>query len=280
MPELRIGTSGWSYTHWRGGVFYPEGMGPKRWLPYYAGHFDTVEVNGTFYKDPAPESVQNWVRLTPPHFLFAIKVSRYITHVKRLAPNEDSFERFETVARAFGNRLGPVLIQLPPFFIFDARRGQAFFERITALPWRYALEPRHPSWFETEPRRLLARYDIAWCIADSGRRAPRVEHVTADFVYLRFHGPGAGYGGSYRVSYLAEVARRVRTWQRKKLGVYAYFNNDAQGFAVSNAERLALLTGLRKPAIAKRPRRKPPLAKRPERAQPGLRAIFEGRARG
>lgn len=244
MAEVRVGTSGWHYPHWRS-RFYPEQLRPSDWLPYFAERFSTVEVNATFYREPRRSTLAAWVEQTPDDFLFAIKMHRAITHYQRLENVEESLQRFEEVAGAFGQKLGIVLIQLPPSLTFDRERDEAFFKRLRSKNKmrRYALEARHKSWLTEEAYELLRRYDVAWCIADSGGRYPTAEQVTAPYIYLRFHGPGPLYASSYSDEVLQQWAKKIRRWKREKCDVYVYFNNDFEGYAPLNARRLIELVG-------------------------------------
>ena len=236
---LRIGTSGWNYRHWRG-LFYPDELRVRDWLPYYASAFDSVEVNTTFYGQPRESTVRAWVEATPPEFVFAVKMSRFLTHLKRLAPDDHSIDKFATLAGWFGARLGPVLVQLPPALAFEPARVARFFARLP--PHRYALEARHPSWLSREAMALLRAHGVAWCIADSSvfRTA---DAVTAAFVYLRFHGPGKMCDSSYDDRQLGAWARRIARWRARGLEVFAYFNNDVHGYAVDDALRLRARAG-------------------------------------
>jgi len=240
VAELRIGTSGWSYRHWRG-VLYPPGLPARRWIERYAQCFDSVEVNATFYRQPRASVIAHWLEVTPADFAFAVKMPRFITHLQRLDPTPEWVARFEATARAFGPKLGPVLVQLPPTLPFEPERVGRFLARLHR-DRRYALEARHPSWLRPLVFELLARHRVAWCIADSGGHWPRAEVVTSDFVYLRFHGPG-GATPAYAPGALRDVALRIRRWRRRGLDVYAYFNNDAEGHAVRNAGVLAEMLG-------------------------------------
>jgi len=235
---IRIGCSGWAYDDWRDRV-YPPGTPARSWLEYYATLFDTVEVNATFYRLPSRATVEGWAQRTPPGFLFAVKASRYLTHVKRLtdlAPGIGRFfERVEPLAEA--GKLGPVLWQLPEsLHRDDDRLGTA----LAALPsGQHAFEFRHASWFVPEVEALLRARGVALVIGDAPQRRFQTRWVTAPFAYLRFH-YGRGKDGSYTERQLDEWA----TWIRAVSGsadVFAYFNNDWQGFAVENARRLCEL---------------------------------------
>jgi uncharacterized protein YecE (DUF72 family) len=237
--RVRIGTSGYVYPHWRG-TFYPRGLSPARWLDCYARHFDTVELNNPFYRLPTRASFAAWRRAAPAGFVFAVKASRYLTHMKRLKAVGAPLRRFLGRASALEGALGPVLLQLPPQFHANRDRlerlvGLLERQRVVA-GLRVALEVRHPSWLTGDIFARLERAGICLCFHDA-RALPVHAPLTADFVYLRRHG-AAGHGGSYDGRALAADARAVRAWRRQGRDVYVYFNNDARGFAVRNALRL------------------------------------------
>ena len=230
---LRIGCSGWNYKHWRDPVFYPPRLPPRRWLEHYAQFFDTVEINATFYRLPRVEAVARWVEESPPGFLFAVKMSRYVTHVKRLKEVPPSIELFyskiEPLARS--PKLGPVLWQLPANFHRDDERLAG---ALSALPrGRHCFEFRHESWFVPEVYELLRSAGAALVIGDDPRRPFQTHELTAEWTYLRFHHGSRGRRGNYSESELEEWARRIEGW-RREIDVYAYFNNDWEGFAVRN----------------------------------------------
>jgi uncharacterized protein YecE (DUF72 family) len=235
---LRIGTSGWHYPHWRG-VFYPEKLAASRWLDYYAQHFDTVELNSTFYRLPTENGLDTWRESSPRGFCFAAKGSRFLTHMKKLkepAPGIAKF--FERVDRLAG-KLGPVVFQLPPWWEVNLERLAGFLE---ALPPRhkYAFELRNPTWHTDAVYRILRRYKAAFCIFEIAGFQSGLE-ITANFTYIRLHGPGGAYEGSYPEETLRAWARRIREWQRDLRAVYLYFDNDQAGYAVKNALRLKSL---------------------------------------
>jgi uncharacterized protein YecE (DUF72 family) len=245
---VRVGCSGWNYDHWRHGVFYPERCSPARWLPYYAQFFDTVELNNTFYRLPRANAVARWVAESPPGFVFAVKVSRYITHIKRLTDTEQHLplllERLESLLHS--PKLGPLLWQLPPTFRRDDERLAA---ALAAFPraLRHAIEFRHESWFVPEVTALLRERNIALVIADRAEIASFQTHeLTADFAFVRFHHGSRGLRGNYSDRELDEWAERVRAWAERG-DVFAYFNNDWEGFAPRNALGLKERLGLESP---------------------------------
>ncbi len=241
MPaEIRIGTSGWHYKHWRG-PFYPERFAASKMLDFYAERFDTVELNNTFYHLPSERAVCAWRDETPPGFLFTVKGSRFLTHMKKLKDPETGLERFFERADLLAPKLGPVLFQLPPFWDLDLDRLAGF---LRALPpgGRYAFEFRNPSWHVRPVYDLLAANDAAFCPFDlAGYQSP-VE-ITASWTYIRLHGPGGAYQGSYPDEALAGWARRIEQWRKRLKTVYLYFDNDMAGFAPANAATLKRLVG-------------------------------------
>ncbi|HEY9746142.1 MAG TPA: DUF72 domain-containing protein [Oculatellaceae cyanobacterium] len=242
QPRMcRIGASGWSYPDWKH-VFYPADLPDREFLAFYAEHFNTVEVNNSFYRLPRLAVVRHWAETTPPGFLFSVKGSRYITHIKRLQIDSESLERFLAAIEPFRkmSKLGPILFQLPGRWHVDLARLEAF---IHLLPegYLYAFEFRDPNWLVPEVFQLLKERNIACCIYDfKGLQSPVV--VTADFVYLRFHGPGkTPYTGRYSHRVLQEWSQRIREWLQTGLNVYCYFDNTADGAAIQDAEELTRL---------------------------------------
>jgi uncharacterized protein YecE (DUF72 family) len=239
MGSVRIGCSGWNYQHWRERV-YPKGCPPARWLEYYATLFDTVEVNNTFYRLPRRDAVARWVEQTPEGFCFAVKMSRYITHLKRLTDLEGGlarfYERIEPLARS--PKLGPVLWQLPPNFKRNDERLAATLEALP--PGLHAFEFREPSWYVDEVYAALREHNAALVVPDSPKYPFRTLELTADWTFIRFHHGSRGRNGKYSERELEEWARRISDW-RRRVDVYAYFNNDWEGFAVANALRLGKL---------------------------------------
>jgi uncharacterized protein YecE (DUF72 family) len=230
--ELRVGTSGYQYRHWRGD-FYPRGLPTARWLAHYTRRFDTVEINNTFYNLPEPRTFDDWREAAPPGFLFALKYSRYGTHMKHLKDPEAALGPFLERAERLGRRLGPILVQLPPRWSADPGRLDAFL-RAAPRRHRFAVELRDPSWLCDEVFDVLRRRRAALVIHDLIEGHP-VE-LTADWTYLRFH--GRRYGGSYSPQALSGQARRIRRWRGRGHDVYAYFNNDVGGHAPRNAADL------------------------------------------
>lgn len=243
MARFCVGTSGYNYSHWRG-RFYPEGLPSTDWIAYYAREFSTVELNVTFYRLPLAKTFANWYERTPSGFFFALKGSRLVTHLKRLAGVEETVCRFFERAAGLKEKLGVVLWQLPPGLKADGARLAAFCELLAADPVasnvRHAFEFRHQSWFVPEVYEILARHRHALCVAD-GPRWPKAREVTADFVYLRFHGSRKLYSSGYTSEELAGWAEQIRDWLDRGYDVYAYFNNDAEGYAVANARELRSL---------------------------------------
>lgn len=240
--HARIGCSGWNYRHWRNGVFYPAGLPARDWLSYYAEQFDTVELNATFYRLPRASAVERWVSQTPDDFVFAVKVSRFVTHVKRLQDvGEHLALLLDRIEPLVGSpKLGPLLWQLPPSF----RRGDERLETALAeFPpkLRHAIEFRHESWFADEVLQRLRARNVALVLADRPEiHSFQTHELTADFIYVRFHHGSRGRRGNYSPTELEEWAKRIRRWTGAR-DVYAYFNNDWEGFAPANARTLATL---------------------------------------
>lgn len=234
--KIHIGTSGWHYQHWIG-LFYPKETSAKEMFAYYAKHFDTVEINNTFYRLPSANTFDAWRDNSPANFQYAVKASRFITHMKKLKDPESSSEKFFLAAEHLEQKLGPILFQLPPRWKFDAARLADFLEVLPAHH-RYVVEFRDESWLVPEAFSLLRKHNVAFCIHDLGQMQTPLE-ITADFTYLRFHGPGrAKYCGSYSKTELSQWARRIRDFRRDLSAVYVYFNNDVGGWAVKNARTL------------------------------------------
>jgi len=227
-----IGTSGWHYDHWRH-LFYPGKLAKTKWLEFYATHFTTVELNNSFYRLPSETAFANWRDSSPANFTFAVKVSRFITHIKRLKNAEEPVENFITRARILGEKLGPLLYQLPP----NMHRNDEVLESfLSLLPkgMQHIIEFRHQSWLEEEVFEILRRHSVGLCVFDMpSLRCPLV--VTADFAYIRFHGSTGLYASCYSDEELDWWAKRLADLVPSPKVIYVYFNNDAEAFAVRNA---------------------------------------------
>lgn len=242
MKPARIGCSGWNYADWRG-AFYARREPQRRWLELYAEHFDTVEVNTTFYRLPRRDAVAAWVTQTPDGFTFAVKASRYLTHIKRLTDLRQGvarfYERIEPLIEA--GRLGPVLWQLPGNF---ARDDERLHEWLKALPnGLHTIEFRHPSWFTAPVMRALSERGVALTIGDHPERPFQTHAATADWRFVRFHYGSRGRAGNYSATELEQWARRIAQWRRRQ-AVWAYFNNDWRALAPANAALLARRLGV------------------------------------
>lgn len=242
MPQgsVHIGTSGWHYAHWKG-PFYPEKLPARRMLEYYTHSFDTVELNNTFYRLPMESGVENWRDSTPPDFCFAAKGSRFLTHMKKLKDPVPGIAKFFERIEPLGNKLGPVVFQLPPFWDVDTARLEGFLE---ALPGGhlYAFELRNPTWHTAEVNGILRRHNAAFCIFEIAGFHSGFD-LSADFTYVRLHGPGGAYQGSYSKAALKKWAERIHEWQRDLRTIYVYFDNDQAAYAVENARELKELVG-------------------------------------
>ena len=238
---MRIGCSGWQYRSWRGDL-YPEGLPQSRWLERYATTFDTVEVNSTFYRLARRDAVARWIEQTPPDFVFALKASRYLIHMKKLRDIDQGIGRFyERIEPLVGSpKLGPVLWQLPEWFKRDDDTLAAALDLLP--PGRHCFEFRHPSWFCDEVYDQLRRHGVALVIGDTPERPFQTYEMTADFTFIRFHWGHRGRGGNYSKTEIAEWAGRIREW-RSQVDVFAYYNNDWKAYAVRNALELKRLVG-------------------------------------
>ncbi len=248
--KIYIGTSGWVYSHWVG-KFYPENLPSKDRLKYFAKYFDTAEVNYSFYHLPRPTTFLKWYQETPKGFLFSVKASRFITHIKRLKNVKDPWQQFFENAKNLKEKLGPILFQFPPSFKAEKeniQRLRNFLKLLSnyqlatthySLPTthyklRYAFEFRHKTWLDEKTYKLLEKYNAALVIADSSRY-PKAEVVTTDFVYIRMHGPAELFASKYSDKALENLAKKIKKWQKEKRDVFVYFNNDFHGFAIENA---------------------------------------------
>ena len=238
--SIRIGTSGWHYDHWIG-RFYPAKMRRENWLEYYAQHFDTVEINNTFYHMPREQTMINWCDKVPPNFLFAVKASRYITHIKKLRNTTEEVARFLALAGLLGDRLGPILYQLPPSLRKNLQRLDEF---ILSLPNRdcAVFEFRDKSWYDQETFDLMNERGVALCVHDMGDKAPP-RLVTGHVAYVRFHGTSGRYAGNYPDSMLQDWADWLKAQIPNVRAIHAYFNNDVSGHALNNARTLRQMMG-------------------------------------
>jgi uncharacterized protein YecE (DUF72 family) len=240
MRKVWIGTSGWTYKGWRG-PFYPTDIPAKRWLTWYAEQFPTTEINGSFYRTPSLEAVAAWREQTPDEFLFAWKASKFITHWKRLTEkSRNSLELMETRLNVLGDKVGVILFQLPPQFKPDRERLASFLKLLNKKR-QYTFEFRDPGWYEPAILELLRDHNVALCISDH-HDAPSPWEVTADFVYVRGHGPTGEYRDRYSKATLERWAKTVASWRRKRLSVYCYFDNDQKTAAPKDAQRLMEIT--------------------------------------
>lgn len=238
--EYYIGTSGWHYEDWRG-RFYPEDLAKSKWLKFYADHFATLELNNSFYRLPSDKAFINWRESTPEHFVFAVKVSRFITHIKRLRNVEAPLENFLARANLLQRKLGPLLYQLPP----NMKRNDEVLEAfLSFLPRQYGhvFEFRNESWIDDSVFDLLRRYNAGLCVFDMpGFTCPLV--ATADFAYIRFHGSIGLYSSSYSDEELSDWAKKISNLGRNLEKVYIYFNNDVAAYAVKNAQTMMRFLG-------------------------------------
>jgi uncharacterized protein YecE (DUF72 family) len=235
LKGIEIGTSGWHYAGWRG-PFYPKAVKVRDQLTYYTTRFPTTEINNSFYRLPTEKAVKEWRAAVPEDFVFAWKASRYITHFRRLKDCEDSVELVFGRMNELGENFGPVLFQLPPQFHADRERLAGFL-KLLPKKRRHAFEFRHDSWYAPEIFEVLADYNAALCISDHAA-APSPWEVTADFIYLRGHGPSGRYAGAYSDKALDAWAASIRSWRKGRREVYVYFDNDQKSQAPKDADRL------------------------------------------
>ena len=235
LPRLRVGCSGWNYKSWKG-RFYPAGLAASKWLPYYAERFDSVEINNTFYRLPEAQTFAAWRAQVPAGFLFAVKASRFLTHMKRLRNPEEPIERLFARVKPLGRRLGPVLYQLPGTLQFDLSLLDTF---LRALPRRiqHVVEFRHRSWYVDATFDCLERHGASLCLHDK-EGSEITEPFVGPCVYIRFHGTSGRYHGSYGDTALSAWAKRLVARWRDGADVYAYFNNDPEAVATQNAVTL------------------------------------------
>lgn len=232
---IHIGTSGWHYPHWKG-PFYPLQSPSTSLLSYYMKYFHTAEINNSFYQLPQKKTFEQWRDTVPENFIFSVKASRYITHMKKLKDPLQPVSHFLQRIDKLGNKRGPILFQLPPRWKCNPERLESFL-KILPQKYRYTFEFRDPSWFHSEVYEILSRYGASFCIYDlDGRLSPK--EITADFIYIRLHGPEGPYQGKYNQKTLSGWSSDFSRWTQQNKEVYCYFDNDQAGFAVQNAWEL------------------------------------------
>jgi uncharacterized protein YecE (DUF72 family) len=236
---IYIGTSGWHYKHWIG-TFYPEGTKDADQLKYYLKFFSSVEINNSFYRLPAPETFTAWRKAVPADFIFAVKGSRFLTHMKKLKVEKVNISRFFDSVKKLKEKAGPVLFQLPPRWKVNAQRLNDFL-RLLPKKYHYAFEFRNDTWYTDEVYDILRAHGCAFCIYElAGHISPK--QVTTGFIYIRLHGPGNKYQGSYTNATLKKWARQCSQWKQAGYDVYVYFDNDQAGYAAFNAITLKKMT--------------------------------------
>ncbi len=232
--QILVGTSGYNYFHWKN-VFYPQEISQRQWLEYYAQHFNTVELNVTFYRLPQDKAFVSWYRRTPGSFKFVLKGSRFITHIKRLKDCKEPLDLFFSRASLLQEKLICILWQMPPSFEANTGILENFIKLLKKGPAVYhSFEFRNKTWFRKETYELLKNYNMNLCVADSPS-FPYTEEITSSFVYLRFHGGKTLYGSEYSEEELKAWVQKAKTWLKKTEALFAFFNNDYKGFAVKNA---------------------------------------------
>ncbi len=237
---MHIGTSGWHYPHWKG-LFYPEEIPEREYLNYYAQHFYTAEVNNTFYQVPQEKTLKQWVHKAGPGFVFSVKASRYITHMKKLKDPQEPVKNFLNKIKVLEESLGPILFQLPPKWKKNRERLRSFLEFLPT-EFRFAFEFRNPDWFADDIYELLEKNNAAFCVYDFNRRQSP-QKVTSDFVYIRLHGPDGAYKGKYDDQSLSQWAEVISLWKKQGKDIFCYFDNDQLGYAAENALKLKGMIG-------------------------------------
>lgn len=236
MGKYFIGTSGWQYWHWKK-VFYPENLSSKDFFDYYIKYFDTTEINASFYRDIRETTFLKWYQNSPKNFIYSVKLNRVVTHFKRLKVDRKTLDNYINKISLLKEKLGVMLIQLPPGLKFDVVLLEDFIGMLDKN-FRYAIEVRNQSFICNSFFEILSKNNIAFCIADSAGRYPYHEVITADFVYIRLHGHERLYASSYSDKELVNYARKIKNWNKK---TFVYFDNDFSGFAVLNALTLKKL---------------------------------------
>jgi len=238
VARYSIGTSGWHYDDWRG-RFYPEKLPKAKWLEFYARRFSTLELNNSFYRLPSEEAFTRWYYSSPPDFVFSVKVSRFITHIKRLNDCDEALDNFMSRSALLKEKLGPLLYQLPPGLHRDDKLLTAFLKKLPR-ELKHVIEFRHQSWLADEVFDILRRYEAGFCVFDMPRLTSPLL-ATADFAYIRFHGRDSLYSSLYTDEQMADWAKRIAEMARNLDSVYIYFNNDIKGFALKNADTIKKL---------------------------------------
>jgi uncharacterized protein YecE (DUF72 family) len=233
--RIYIGTSGWNYKHWKG-TFYPADVKDSEQFGLYMQTFNTVELNNSFYHLPAIKTFSGWRKAASEGFIFSIKASRYITHMKKLIVDKDSIKKFFSHAGTLKEKMGPVLFQLPPHWKINVERLATFLARLPKGK-RYTFEFRNETWYQEQVYELLKKYNCAFCIYELERHLSPFKE-TANFIYIGLHGPGNKYQGSYSDTALQKWKTRCLKWQENSKDVYIYFDNDQEGFAAFNAQKL------------------------------------------
>jgi len=240
--KIYIGTSGWTYYHWRK-IFYPSNLKSENFLNFYAQHFNTVEINSSFYHLPRAKTFKNWHKKTPSNFLFSVKVWRRITHLKKLKNVKSDFKLFFNRAESLKEKFGPLLFQFPANFRAtkeNIKRLVLFLKFVRnreKIKAHLSFEFRHLSWFNNQIYNLLRRYNIALCWADTPKY-PYEEEITADYLYLRLHGHEVLYASKYSRKQIKSYAEKIERLPKKIKNVYVYFDNDFHGYALKNAREL------------------------------------------
>jgi uncharacterized protein YecE (DUF72 family) len=239
MDKIHVGTSGWSYKHWKE-IFYPPKLKAAMRFNFYAQHFKTTEINASFYRLRTIETVRKWTDNAPDDFLFCPKMSRYLTHMKKLSDPEDTLQRFFEVFEPMQKKMGPVLIQLPPFLKFNYDKAEHLYSLLKRKYKQhgFVMEVRHDTWMQEDSLTLMTKYDIGLVISQSGSEFPYSEMITAKNIYVRFHGPKELYASSYSDKMLKSFTLKFKKWVKEGHVVWAYFNNDIHGYAIEDAKRL------------------------------------------
>jgi len=235
--KVYIGTSGFSYSHWRG-IFYPENLPSTKRFEFYTNYFQTTEINSSFYRLPQEKTILNWYFSSPDNFVFSLKAPKAITHLKRFLEVEEEWNKFENRIKLLNEKLGPVLLQLPPSFKADDENIKRISEFLDGKEnFKLAIEFRHKSWCDEKIFEILKSFNVAWVIADSSRY-PKAKVITANFTYIRLHGPKEMFSSCYSDDELYNLANEIKEYSKVCNQIYVYFNNDFNGYAVKNAETL------------------------------------------